>query len=299
MKRPDLLKLFMIERFNIYLKRCRIKSFHSPGLLLLTLSLIVVGRFPDLLYAQDRHDNGELVIAAASDLNLAMPEIVKGFKDMRPGVEVKVIFGSSGNLASQIINGAPFDIFLSASPNYIEQMDSAGAVIPGSKSFFAIGRIVLWVPKASRIDIDVSGIKGLLDPSVKKIAIANPQHAPYGRAAVEAMKQLGVYEGVKDRLIFGENISQAAQFIQSGAADIGIIALSIALSPKMKSIGRFRLIPEDSYNRIEQWAAIIKRSNNVRLAEVFISYLGGEEGRRILSEYGFLIPNDKNDKRDR
>ncbi|HLF86328.1 MAG TPA: molybdate ABC transporter substrate-binding protein, partial [Nitrospiria bacterium] len=221
------------------------------------------------------------------------------FKDMRPGVEVKVIFGSSGNLASQVINGAPFDIFLSASPIYIEQMDSAGAVIPGSKSFFAIGRIVLWVPKTSRIDIDVSGIKGLLDPSVKKIAIANPQHAPYGRAAVEAMKQLGVYEGVKERLIFGENISQAAQFIQSGAADIGIIALSIAISPKMKTIGRFRLIPEGSYNRIEQWAAVIRRSNNVRQAEVFISYLGGEEGRRILSKYGFLIPNGKNDKRDR
>ncbi|MBI5746029.1 MAG: molybdate ABC transporter substrate-binding protein [Nitrospirae bacterium] len=296
MKRPDLLKLFMIERFNIYLKRCRIKSFHSPGLLLLTLSLIVVGRFPDLLYAQDRHDNGELIIAAASDLNLTMPDIVKGFKDSGHEVEVKVIFGSSGNLASQIINGAPFDIILSASPNYIEQMDSAGVVIPDSKSFFAIGRIVLWVPKASRIDIDVSGIKGLLDPSVKKIAIANPQHAPYGRAAVEAMKQLGVYERVKDRLILGENISQTAQFIQSGAADIGIIALSIALSPKMNAIGRFWLIPEGSYNRIEQWAAIINRSNNVRLAEVFIGYLGGKEGRRILSEYGFLVPNDKRER---
>ncbi|MEK7306315.1 MAG: molybdate ABC transporter substrate-binding protein [Nitrospirota bacterium] len=274
------------------LKRCRINIFHTPALIILC---IFFGS--SLLLAQDQSQTRELIIAAASDLNLALPEIVRGFKDMRPGVEVKVIFGSSGNLASQIINGAPFDIFLSASPIYIEQLDSAGAVIPGSKSFFAIGRIVLWVPNASKIDIDVSGIKGLLDPSVKKIAIANPQHAPYGRAAVEAMKQLGVYEGVKDRLIFGENISQAAQFIQSGAADIGIIALSIALSPKMKSIGRFWLIPEGSYNRIEQWAAVIKRSNNVRLAEVFISYLGGEEGRRILSEYGFLIPNDKNDKR--
>ncbi len=276
------------------LKRCHLRSIFRPAIIVLCMFF-----GSSLLLAQDQIQTRELIIAAASDLNLALPEIVKGFKESGHEVEVKVLFGSSGNLASQIINGAPFDIFLSASPIYIEQLDSAGAVIAGSKSFFAIGRIVLWVPKASRIDIDVSGIKGILDPSVKKIAIANPQHAPYGRAAVEAMKQLGVYEGVKERLIFGENISQTAQFIQSGAADIGIIALSIALSPKMKSVGRFRLIPEGSYNRIEQWAAVIKRSNNVRLAEVFIGYLSGEEGRRILSEFGFLIPNDKNDKRSR
>ncbi len=293
MKRPDLLKLFMIEGFNIYLKRCRIKSFHNPGLLLLTLSLIVVGRFPDLLYAQGRHDNGELIIAAASDLNLAMPEIVKGFKDSGHEVEVKVIFGSSGNFTAQIINGAPFDIFFSASLNYIEQLEKSGAIIPDSKYMYAIGKIALWVPNRSKIDIEKSGIKSLLDPSIKKIAIANPQHAPYGRAAVEAMNRLGVAGAVKDKLILGENISQTAQFIQSGSADIGIIALSLAISPKMKSDGRFWLIPEESYNKIEQWFAIIRRSNNIPSAEGFINYFKGEDGRRILSGYGFALNNNR------
>ena len=291
MKRLYLLKLFMIERFNNYRKRCRIKSFRSPGLLLLTLSLIVVGRFPDLLYAQDRHDNGELIIAAASDLNFAMPEIIKGFKEMRSGVEVKVIFGSSGNFASQIINGAPFDIFFSASIKYIEQLEKERLLIPDSKFMYGAGRIVLWVPNGSGIDLDRLGIKALLDPSVKKIAIANPQHAPYGMAAVEAMSRLGIYDMVKDKLILGENISQAAQFVQSGSADIGIIALSNALYQKMRSSGRFWLIPVDSYNRIEQWSAIIKRSNNVPLAEDFVNYYKEVEGRRILSGYGFILPD--------
>lgn len=287
-------------------KRCRIKIFYTPALynsrsdyilsLIFGLFMFFSCIYPGSLFAQDKIDQKqgrELIIAAASDLNFAMTEIIKGFKDKNGGVEVKVIFGSSGNLASQIINGAPFDIFFSAGLNYIEQLERAGAIIPDSKSIYGIGRIVIWVPNGSKIDIDRLGIKSLLEQSIRKIAIANPQHAPYGKAAVEAMKQLGVYDLVKERLIFGENISQTAQFIQSGAADIGIIALSIALYPKMKSSGRFWLISEESYNRIEQWAAIIKRSKHVLLAEEFINYLDGKEGKRVLSEYGFVLSDNK------
>lgn len=264
--------------------------------LIFGLSVFFSCVYPVLLFAQDKNDTKqgrELIIAAASDLNFALPEIVKGFKDLKGGTEVKMIFGSSGNLATQIANSAPFDIFLSAGIKYIEQLEGGGILVPDSKVLYGIGRIVLWVPNSSKIDIERSGIKSLFDPSIKRIAIANPVHAPYGKAAIEAMERLGVAEAAKDKLILGENISQAAQFIQSGAADIGIIALSIAISPKMKSAGRFWLIPEETYNRIEQWAAIIKRSKNVRLAKEFIGYLEGEEGRRVLSEYGFIIPNEK------
>lgn len=270
-----------------------IKIFHRPGLLLLILFLLTANIYPGFIYAQDRGENRELIIAAASDLSPPMSEIIKGFKDKNKGVEVKAIFGSSGNLAAQIANGAPFDIFFSASSNYIEQLERDGIIIPDSKFIYAIGRIVLWIPNGSKIDIDRSGIKGLLDPSVKEVAIANPLHAPYGKAAVEAMSRLGIYEVVKDKLIFGENISQTAQFIQSGAADIGIIALSIALSPKMKSSGRFWLIPEESYNKIEQWAAIIRSSKNIGPAEDFFNYMKGKEGKKILSRYGFAIPDNQ------
>ena len=244
----------------------------------------------------DQKQNGELVIAAASDLNFAMPEIIKGFKDKNKGPDIKAIYGSSGNIAAQIANGAPFDIFFSASLNFIEQMEKDGLIIPDSKFMYAIGRIVIWVPIGSKIDISKLGIKSLLDPSIKNIAIANPQHAPYGKAAVEAMSRLGVYEAVKDKLIFGENISQTAQFIQSGAADIGIIALSVALSPRMKSAGTYWLIPEETYNRIEQWAVIIKRSGKVRWAEEFMNYFRGEDGRKILAGYCFILDSNKGAK---
>lgn len=264
--------------------------------LIFGLSVFFSCVYPVSLFAQDKNDTKQgrvLIIAAASDLNFAMPDIIKGFKSLNHGVEVKAIFGSSGNLASQIANSAPFDIFFSAGIKYIEELERGGILVPDSKILYGIGRIVLWVPNSSKIDIERSGIKSLLDPSIKRIAIANPVHAPYGKAAMEALERLGVAEAVKDKLILGENISQAAQFIQSGAADIGIIALSMALSPKMKSSGKYLLIPEETYNRIEQWVAIVKRSKEVPLDKVFIRYLQGEEGSRVLTEYGFIIPDKK------
>src|SRR5262245_48879453 len=183
-------------------------------------------------------------VAAASDLNFAIKEIIQQF-ERETGHKVVLTLGSSGNFYAQIVNGAPFDVFLSADLNYAKQLDNAGYAAPGSTFIYGVGGIALWVRKNSPIKPDQVGLKALLDASVKKIAIANPEHAPYGRAAVAAMKNAQVYDSVKHKLVLGENISQAAQFVQSGAADIGIIALSIAISEPMQRTGVFWVIPRD------------------------------------------------------
>src|SRR5262249_40789017 len=165
-----------------------------------------------------------LVVAAASDLQTAFPAVTARF-EKATGHRVTVTFGSSGNFFAQIQNGAPFDIFFSADIDYAKRLESAALVEPGSFWEYAIGRIVLWTRKDSGIDL-TKGLKTLLDARVRKVAIANPEHAPYGRAAVAALKHEGLYDAVHPKIVLGENISQAAQFVQSGNADVGIIALS-------------------------------------------------------------------------
>jgi molybdate transport system substrate-binding protein len=153
-----------------------------------------------------------------------------------------------------------------------------------------IGRIVVWVPKVSPLDVDKLGIKALLEPSVRKIAIANPEHAPYGRAAVAAMKPLNVYDQVASRLVYGENIAQTAQFVESGAADVGILALSLAVAPKMRDAGRFWQVPLDAYPRIEQGGVILKSSKNLEMTRSFRDFVLGHHGREVLERYGFSLP---------
>ncbi len=234
----------------------------------------------------NQRESREILVAAASDLSFAMNDIVKAFEASHRGIKAKVSYGSSGNFFAQISNGAPFDIFFSADTQYPELLEKDGFIVPGTKTLYAIGRLVLWVSRESLIDIEDSGIDALTHPSVKKIAIANPQHAPYGRAAVAAMQNSGVYEKVKDKFVFGENISQTAQFVQSGAADIGIIALSIALSPSMQAKGRYWEIPLDSYSPIEQGYGILRNGNNHEAARLFADFFSGSEGMRILKLYG-------------
>jgi molybdate transport system substrate-binding protein len=155
---------------------------------------------------------------------------------------------------------------------------------------YAIGHVVLWVRNESSLDVSKRGIESLLDPSVRKIAIANPQHAPYGRAAEAALKSLGVYERVKDKLVLGENISQTAQFVQSGAADAGLIALSLALSPKMKDSGRYWEVPADAYPKLEQAGVILSRTKELELARALRDAVTNAHGKDILRRYGFVIP---------
>ncbi len=233
---------------------------------------------------------GELAVAAASDLNFAFKELVGAF-ERQTGEEVKLSLGSSGNFYSQIINGAPFDLYFSADIGYPKKLVEAGLAVPDSLYQYATGRIVLWTSNSTKPDL-AKGLEALLDPSIKKIAIANPKHAPYGRAAVSAMKYFGVYDRVKPKLVFGENVSQTAQFVQSGAADVGIIALSLALAPSLQSAGSFWLIPQEAHPSIDQGAAIVNISKNRAGAQRFLEYLQTPTARAVMKRYGFLLPGE-------
>jgi molybdate transport system substrate-binding protein len=232
---------------------------------------------------------GEIAIAAASDLNFAFKEIMAEF-EKKTGHTVKLSVGSSGNFYAQLSNGAPFDVFFSADIRYPKKLEEAGLAESGTLYMYAIGRIVVWVPKGSPIDVGVLGMKALQHPSVKKIAIANPKHAPYGRAAVAAMEHYKVYDAVKEKLVLGENISQTAQFVQAGAADIGIIALSLAVAPAMKATGMYWEIPLDAYPRLEQGAVVLKAAKDLKTARAFLDYLKGPEGTAVFKRYGFFLP---------
>src|SRR6059036_3091088 len=231
----------------------------------------------------------EISIAAASDLNFAFREIVAEF-EKKTGNRVKLSLGSSGNFFAQLSNGAPFDLFFSADIGYPKKLEEAGLAEPGTLYMYAVGRIVVWVPKGSPIAVAELGIKALQHPSVKKIAIANPKHAPYGRAAVAAMEHFKVHKAVKDKLILGENISQTAQFVQTGGADIGIIALSLAVAPAMKDSGSYWEVPLDAYPRLEQGAVVLKAAKDVKTARAFLDYVKGPEGTAVFKRYGFFLP---------
>ena len=233
---------------------------------------------------------GEISIAAASDLNFAFKEIVGDF-EKKTGHTVKLSLGSSGNFFAQLSNGAPFDLFFSADISYPKKLGEAGLAEPGTLYLYAIGRIVIWVPKGSPIDVGTLGIKALQHPSVKKIAIANPKHAPYGRAAVAAMEHYTLYEQVKDKLILGENISQTAQFVQTGGADIGIIALSLAVAPAMRETGTFWEVPVEAYPRLEQGAVVLKTAKDMKTAYAFLDYAKSREGTDVFKRYGFFLPD--------
>jgi molybdate transport system substrate-binding protein len=230
----------------------------------------------------------EIAIAAASDLNFAIKDLIAEY-EKATGNHVRLSLGSSGNFYAQIQNGAPFDLYFSADIGYPRKLEEAGLTVPGSLYRYAVGRIVLWTNHTSRRDVS-QGLELLRNPIVKKIAIANPKHAPYGRAAVAAMQHFKVYDDAKDRLVFGENISQAAQFIESGACDVGVIALSLALAPTMKAAGTYWEIPADAHPPLEQGAAILKSSKQQKTAQQFVEFMQGAQGQEIMKRYGFTLP---------
>ena len=223
-------------------------------------------------------------VAAASDLNFAIKEIISGFEH-KTGHTVSLTLGSSGNFYQQLTQGAPFQVFLSADVDYVRRLEGAGRTEPGSTLIYGTGRIVLWTRGDSQIAPDISKMDSLLQASVKRIAIANPDHAPYGRAAVAAMKKANVYERVQSKLVLGENISQAAQFVQSGAADAGIIALSLAQSDAMKQSGRYWVIPESMHAPLDQAAVLLRGATPA--ARSFYEWLKSPEAKAILKRYGF------------
>jgi molybdate transport system substrate-binding protein len=229
-----------------------------------------------------------LRIAAAADLQSAMDELAKQF-EQQTHMKLDLTYGSSGNFFSQILNGAPFDLFFSADLQYPQKLAEAKLVEPATLYKYALGQIVLWAPADANIEVAKLHWNSLLDRSVQKIAIANPQHAPYGRAAISALQKAGIYDKVRDKLVFGENVSQAAQFVQSGNAQVGIIARSLVLSPAMRT-GKYWDVPAGTFPLIEQAAVVLKNSVNKQEARAFLEFVRSAAGRAILAKYGFASP---------
>lgn len=226
----------------------------------------------------------KISIVAASDLKFALDSIIKVYQQQNPNKEVQVTYGSSGKFFEQIQNDAPFDIFFSADKSYPQKLKEKGLTSSDVK-IYGIGRIVIWSKKT---DPNKTKINSLLLPQFNKIAIANPDHAPYGKKAVESMNYYKVYDKVKNKLVFGENIAQTAQFVQIGAADIGIIALSLALSPNMKKEkGKYYIIPDKSHQPLEQGYVILKNAANNSNAVKFYNFIKTPTAVAILTNFGF------------
>lgn len=263
------------------LKRCLLLAVES--------FLIVIFAFSATpLDAATRQIN----VAAAADLSVALPEIASAF-EKTSGVVVKLSFGASGALTQQIENGAPFDVFFSADMGYPKQLIAEGKADGATLYRYAVGELVLWTQANSPLDLQRKGMDILLDPEVKRIAIANPQHAPYGRAAVAALKHYGLYEKVSGRLVLGENIAQAAEFVESGNAEVGFVALAHALAPAMKGKGKYWEVPADAYPPLDQGAVVISHSPRAQEAEAFLKYMKGPEAMAVLTRYGFTSPDQK------
>jgi molybdate transport system substrate-binding protein len=229
----------------------------------------------------------EVVVAAAADLKFAMDSLITDFSKNNPDVMIKVVYGSSGNFFQQIGNGAPFDLFFSADIDYPRQL-SARHLTLSDTHLYGTGQLVLW---SKTIDPAVDKMNTLLNSAITKIAIANPAHAPYGRRAEEALRHYQLYNQVKDKLVMGENIAQTAQYAQSGAADIGIIALSLALSPAMQqSGGKYWLIPAESHQPLEQGFVLLPHAKGNQGASQFMNFIITPEARAVLKSFGFSQP---------
>jgi molybdate transport system substrate-binding protein len=237
----------------------------------------------------DEKVSKEITVAAAADLSVALKEIAANY-EKQSGVQVKLSFAASGALTQQIQNGAPFDVFFSADMDYPRQLVASNDADASSLYRYAVGALVLWAPTSSPLDPEHQRIKVLSDPSVKKIAIANPQHAPYGRAAVAALKQFGIYEQVQDRLVMGENISQAAQFVESGNAQVGFIALAHAVPLALRGEGKFWKVPAEAYPALDQGVVVVSHSPHKREAAAFVDYIKTKDAADVLRRYGFTVP---------
>jgi len=228
-------------------------------------------------------------VAAAADLNQALVAVIAGFGASHD-VDVAVSYGSSGTFYAQLLNQAPFDLFLSADLHYPNELASRGLTLPQSEFTYAVGRLVLWAPAASPLAIDRDGFAALTGTSITHLAIANPEHAPYGRAAVAAMQSAGIYDRLRPKLVFGENVAQTMQFAQSGAADAAIVARSLTSAPTVKGTGREFEIPPASYPRMDQGGVILRWAADPDAARALRGFLLSADGRAILERSGFALP---------
>lgn len=251
----------------------------------LGLSLVLAG--PMLAYA-----DATPTVAAAADLKFALEEVNAQFKT-DTGREIRLVFGSSGNFYRQISEGAPFQMYLSADEGYVQQLSAAGKTVDEG-ALYALGRIVLMVPHNSTLKADdqLKDLRAALaDGRIKKFAIANPEHAPYGLRAEEVLKHAGLWDAVKDKLVLGENVVQAAQFATSGNAQGGIIAYSLALAPDVSKLGKFALIPAEWHEPLRQRMVLLKGADET--TQAFYRYVQEPAARNIMSKYGFVLPNEE------
>ena len=225
----------------------------------------------------------ELTVAAASDLTEAFEEIGREFESSQK-MKVVFVFGSTGLLTKQLENGAPMDMFAAANVSYIDELEQKGLIVPGSKMTYARGRITMWTSDGSNLRLE--NITDLARPEVQRIAIANPDHAPYGLAARQALESAGIWDRVKPKLVYGDNIRQTLQYAETGNVDVAIVALSLSV----QSHGRWTLIPEELHKPIDQGLAIMKHTKNEPAARDFASFVVGSQGRAILEKYGFTFP---------
>lgn len=231
--------------------------------------------------------SSDVVIAAAADLKFAMDSLIAIFSKQNPGINVRVTYGSSGNFFQQIVNGAPFDLFFSADVDYPRQLQQQGKTLSDVR-IYGTGQLVLW---SKTIDPSIDKMNTLLDNAVKKIAIANPAHAPYGQRAAESLHYYGLTEKVKDRLVIGENIAATAQYALTGAADVGIIALSLALSPTMQQAGgKYWLIPANSHQPLQQGFTLLSHAEDNTGAQQFVTFFTSPAAASILRTFGFGQP---------
>jgi molybdate transport system substrate-binding protein len=231
-----------------------------------------------------------LAVAAAADLRGTLEELKAGFEAGHPGVQLLLTFGASGSLTAQIQQGAPFDVFLSADTGFPEQLQKAG--LAGAQDVFpyATGSLVLWVRRELGLDPAREGLKLLTNPAIRKIAVANAQTAPYGRAAEAALKSADLHEALKPKLVFADNIAQAAQFLQTGAAEAGLVSAAQADQPALRQGGLAWVVPKDAYPPLRQAGVVLPRSPVPELARAFRAYLTGAEGQAILARHGFGRP---------
>lgn len=230
----------------------------------------------------------KITIAAAADLKFAMDDIAGAFRDAHPSDEIELIYGSSGKFHTQIQQGAPYDLYFSADIAFPRELLEAGLAASDVRPY-ALGRIVLW---SASLDASRMTLASLTDTKITRVAIANPKHAPYGKRAEEALRASGLWEQIEPKLVYGENIAHTAQFVQTGNAQVGIIALSLALSPELARLGGYWLIPDDLHEPLEQGFIVTKRAQGNALAMRYADYMTSPVARAVMTRFGFVLPGE-------
>lgn len=254
----------------------------SVSLLILSLLLLSASCSRQATTVEQR---SEIVVAAASDLTPAFEELGRNF-EQATGIKVVYNFGSTGGLAKQIENGAPMDVFAAANVEFVNSLERKWLIIPDTKALYSRGRITIWTNADSKLKIDK--LEDLSRTEVARIGIANPDHAPYGMAAREAMQSIGIWDAVKDKLVFGENVRMTLQYAETGNVDVSIIALSLSVQSK----GRWVLIPEELHKPLDQALTVIKGTKHEQQARQFAAYINGAQGRVVMRKYGFTLPGE-------